>query len=236
MTKLMNSPMHRKSSKAAIRAIKREYELKRNELNLSSAPQLKRGPLFYAIIILILIPLGAAVIASLGKGVPIWGKAQVDAKLLQARKSVEAMAVALGRFKYHVGAYPTKEEGLDILVKRSVIKQGWNGPYVSIRNKDWDEPYQSTIVKDPWGEDYVYLAPSAERTEIALYSKGPDRQAGTADDIVATKEMFERPFKDTSWAKTWAPYHLRGIVVAPDEGAKARIEKEMQQYREAQKQ
>ena len=39
-------PLHRKSTKAAVKAIAREYELKKAELT-GGAPSLKRGPVFY---------------------------------------------------------------------------------------------------------------------------------------------------------------------------------------------
>ena len=48
-------PMHRKSSKAAVKAIAREYEKKKAELQGAGAPNLKKGPLFYCVVIFGLI-------------------------------------------------------------------------------------------------------------------------------------------------------------------------------------
>jgi hypothetical protein len=44
------------------------------------------------------------------------------------------------------------------------------------------------------------------------------------------QEQFEIPFKDTSWTNGWAPYRLRGVVVAPDEETKRRVQEEMKLY------
>ena len=41
------SPLHRKSSRAAVKAIAREYELKQAELRGSAAPTIRRGPVFF---------------------------------------------------------------------------------------------------------------------------------------------------------------------------------------------
>ena len=55
----------------------------------------------------------------------------------------------------------------------------WNGPYI-------EDP---TKLKDPWGEDYQYRFPSQSQGEgkYDLWSKGPDRQDGTDDDITNWK-------------------------------------------------
>jgi general secretion pathway protein G len=36
---------------------------------------------------------------------------------------------------------------------------------------------------DPWGEKYVYVCPAPNANGFDVYSKGPDRVAGTDDDI-----------------------------------------------------
>ena len=202
----------RKSSKAAIRAIAREYEQKKAELT-GGAPVVRKGFVFYAVVIIGLMMLGGMVLSVCGKG----GRAAIPRKPLQARKSMDALAVALGRYKFHVGDYPSTEEGLNVLALKACTKKGWDGPYVN------------HVVPDPWGNDYVYET-RPEGGHPILYSKGPDGRAGTTDDVLPEQAQFDEPFRDTSWTNGWAPYRLRGVVVAPDEETKRRVQDEMKQY------
>ena len=196
----------RKSNSAAIKRIAREYEMKKAELGALKAPALKKGIVFYAVVIIGLLMLGSLVLSATGKG----GRPRVSRANIDARKSVEALAIALGRFRYHTGAYPAD---LEDLASTRIIKAGWNGPYVK------------KIVPDPWGSAYVW-DPAAP----ALYSKGPDGVGGTSDDIIAAQELFNQPFVDTSWTRTWVPYRLRGIVVAPDEETKRVVSNQVSNY------
>lgn len=200
----------KKAREAAIKQIAREYERKRNELGLR-APALRKGPGFYAVVVIGLMMVGALVLSATGKG----GKPRISRADLEARKSVNALAIALGRFRYHTGSYPTTEEGLEALASTSIVRSGWNGPYIR------------QVVDDPWGRPYVYIANEAGAAPT-LYSRGPDGLGGTADDYFPAPELFDEPFRDTSWTLTWVPYRLRGYVVAPDEETKKQVEKEVE--------
>lgn len=202
----------RKSNKAAIKAIAREYEMKKAALT-GGAPVMKKGIVFYAVVIIGLLMLGGMVLSVCGKG----GRATVERKPLQAQKSMRALTLALGRYKFHVGEYPSTEDGLNVLALKACRKKGWDGPYVN------------HIVPDPWGNDYVYET-RPEGGHPVLYSKGPDGRAGTTDDVLPDQEQFDEPFRDTTWTNGWAPYRLRGVVVAPDEETKRRVQEEMRQY------
>ena len=216
------SPMHRKSSKAAVKAIAREYEMKKAELQGSGAPTLKRGPVFYLAVVLGLMVVGGMV---LSRGDLSFGKKRIERKPLQARKAMDALSVALGRYRFHVGEYPSTEEGLKVLAYRRPEE------IRAIRkaHKDWDGPYVNHIVDDPWGNAYVYET-RPEGGPPILYSKGPDGRAGTTDDVMPDQLSFESAFKDTSWTNGWAPCELRGVVVAPDEETKKRVQGEMRKY------
>ncbi len=200
------------ASRAAVKAIAREYEMKKAELQ-GKAPVFRRGIVFYAVLILGLAVVGSMVLSVAGKG----GKAAIPRKPLNARKSINALAEALGRYKFHVGEWPRDEEGLQVLSAKSLVKHGWDGPYVN------------HIVKDPWGNDYVYENRRGGGNPV-LYSKGPDGRAGTLDDVLPEQEMFTRAFRDTTWTNHWAPYRLRGVVVAPDEETRERVREEMKKY------
>jgi general secretion pathway protein G len=92
------------------------------------------------------------------------------AKLKQARTDVQHIADA-GVDAFHVmrGRFPTTEEGLSVLVKDGFLKAN---------NADGS-------LKDPWGNEYVYLAPGQKHADsFDVRSNGPDGKAGTEDDVV----------------------------------------------------
>ncbi len=217
-------PMHRPSTKAAVKAIAREYEMKRAELAGSGAPNIKRGPVFYGILIVGLMIVGGMVLTASKNGIG-FSKKRIERRDLMARKAMDSLSVALGRYKFHVGAYPTAAEGLAVLAYRkpNEIRK------IRRQHKGWDGPYVNHIVKDPWGNDYFY-DPGEAGGHPVLYSKGPDGRAGTTDDVLPDQFSFDAAFKDTSWTNHWAPCELRGIVVAPDEETKRRVQKEMKKY------
>ena len=215
-------PLHRKSSRAAVKAIAREYEMKKAELQGSGAPIIKRGPVFYLSLIALLAIVGGLV---LSRGDLSLGKKRIERKPLMARKAMDSLSIALGRYKFHVGEYPTTEEGLKVLAYRNPHEirkirkahQGWDGPYVN------------HIVNDPWGHEYVYET-RPEGGNPILYSKGPDGRAGTTDDVMPDQLSFDAAFRDTTWTNGWAPAELRGVVLAPDEETKRRVQNEMKKY------
>ena len=211
--KFPNRDPKKAANKAAIKAIAREYERKRADLGLGSAPRFRRGIVFYAVVVIGLMMLGALVLSATGKG----GRGEINLKQLQARKSMDALAEALGRYRFHVGEYPGDAEGLKALEAITPGKKGWFGPYVK------------KVVNDPWGQPYVYGVREEGGYPI-LYSKGPDGRMGTTDDVMPNFELFEKPFRDTTWTNHWVPYQLRGIVVAPDERTKKAIEEEVRKY------
>lgn len=187
-----------KTKKIAKERIRREFQNKKDALS-GGLPKMKRGIVFYLVIIMGLAILGSLVLSATGRG----GKAHISKAQINARKSMDALAVALGRYKFHVGHYPSTEEGLAALTNLTPKVVGWNGPYCK------------RIVKDPWGNDYYY-----ERLDEGypiLYSRGPDGRMGSIDDIMSNQSLFEEPFKDTTWTNSWVPYKYRGILVAPNE-------------------
>ena len=200
----------KKAKDAAIKRIAREYEMKKAELKGLKAPEFRRGVVYYVVIGLGLLLLASLVMSVTGKG----GRAPISKAKIQAEKSLQALAVALGRYRYHTGEYPAT---LEDLASTKIVKAGWNGPYVK------------KIVDDPWGHDYVYVR-NAEGENPTLYSKGPDGLGGTADDFIAEAALFDEPFRDTSWTKEWVPYRLRGYVVAPDEETRKVVQNQVSNY------
>ena len=175
--------------------------MKRRELGLN-APTMKRGLGFYMVLLF-----GMALIASLvfKQAGMVEKRKTVNTKMLFAQRSVDALAEALGRYKFHCGCYPTEEDGgLDALASKTSRYPGWLGPYAGA----W-----GAMIPDPWKRPYVY-EPVTNGHPVVL-SLGPDGVRGTADDVVPNDALFEKPFIDTSWTNDWVHFSKRGIIIVP---------------------
>jgi general secretion pathway protein G len=109
---------------------------------------------------------------------------QVDKVFGQSQQSVaqlfvrDSMHVPLLRYRMDMGAYPTTAQGLDALLHApgGGAAGQWKGPYFEVRG--------GTRPLDPWGQPYEYRQPGVKNPSgYDLYSAGPDRKAGTDDDI-----------------------------------------------------
>lgn len=78
---------------------------------------------------------------------------------------------ALDTMRLDIGRYPTKDEGLAMLVKApddERISRKWRGPYLS-----------EDLPADPWGNPYQYEPLTGN--SVALFSLGADGEAGGED-------------------------------------------------------
>lgn len=89
----------------------------------------------------------------------------------------DSMKTALVRYKIDMGAYPSTAEGLAALVTAPEKNASfWRGPYVDLNG--------DRLPLDPWNEPYQYTHPGKKNPNgYDLFSKGPDKTAGTSDDI-----------------------------------------------------
>jgi general secretion pathway protein G len=102
----------------------------------------------------------------------IFGGAQGQATKLFVTQTLKT---SLTTYRIHMGGYPTTAEGLQALVTPpSSRTDKWNGPYIE----------GGKIPRDTWEEPYQYAYPGTRNKDsYDLWSKGPDKQSGTADDI-----------------------------------------------------
>ncbi|HNT35221.1 MAG TPA: type II secretion system major pseudopilin GspG [bacterium] len=108
-----------------------------------------------------------------GLAVPNIMKQLGKAKIGKAQGDITTLDNALSMFAMQVGDYPTTEQGLKALMTNLDNNPEWNGPYL-----------RKGIPSDPWKEAYVYRRESNhENVDFDLYSKGPDKQENTDDDI-----------------------------------------------------
>ena len=138
-------------------------------LKLTTLPgRQRRGERGYTLLeVLIVLTIIALVAALVGPRL----MAQLDrSKVTAARVQIRSLASALETMRIDIGRYPTTQEGLSLLVRRSGAARD---------NTDWQGPYlDSDVPSDPWGGSYVYEPPGREQTRPHLASLGADGEAG----------------------------------------------------------
>jgi len=100
-------------------------------------------------------------------------KAKADA----AKIEIGQIGQSLDLFKLEVGRYPSSQEGLQALIAQPPGVNNWNGPY-------WKK---STLPKDPWGNEYKYVAPgqTGPYDIVSLGADGKEGGDGVNKDIVS---------------------------------------------------
>jgi general secretion pathway protein G len=98
------------------------------------------------------------------------------ARLVTARRQIDAYKTALGLYDLDNGLFPTQEQGLNALNASpgGTTLPNWKGPYL-------DPP---VLRPDPWGHPYIYRYPGQKITSgYDLFSAGPNGVEGDEDDI-----------------------------------------------------
>lgn len=92
----------------------------------------------------------------------------------KAMVDIQQLESTLDMYKLRNGFYPTTEQGLSALV---------SAPTSQPTPRIFPEGgFIKRLPKDPWGEDYILVSPG-QLGSIDIFSKGPDRVAGSDDDI-----------------------------------------------------
>lgn len=94
-----------------------------------------------------------------------------DAKVADAKVQIRNLETALKLYKLDSGNFPSTEQGLQALVTKPTTGKIPN----NYKSAGYLE--SKTVPKDPWGTDYVYLAPG-EHGDYDLYSFGADGVRG----------------------------------------------------------
>lgn len=118
-----------------------------------------------ALVVLVIVGLLALLVAPnlIGR----LGKAKGDA----AQAQISTLVSAIDLFYIDMGRYPTKEEGLEALLKAPGDDPRWRGPYLR----------KSQALVDPWGQRFNYRLPG-QHGAYDLYSNGSDNAPGGEGD------------------------------------------------------
>ena len=91
-----------------------------------------------------------------------------DAKIVKAKQDIQALETALTMYKLDTFQFPSTDFGLNALVQKPADP--------NVRN--WRAGgYLKRVNKDPWGNDYVYMAPG-QKTPFEIMSLGADGAEG----------------------------------------------------------
>ena len=101
-----------------------------------------------------------------------------NAKLVATRQTIENTRTALRMFETSVGRFPTTQEGLAALVERPT----------NLTEDEWKYKYLDQRPRDAWKQELIYKSPGDRNQDFDIYSKGPDRQEGTDDDVYSELE------------------------------------------------
>lgn len=107
-------------------------------------------------------------------GPKIMGRPE-EAKRTKATIQIEAIETALKMYKLDNGVYPTTEQGLQALVEPPTTGK------LAPKWRDGGYLEKGGVPLDPWGYDFVYLAPGSHG-DFDLSSYGADGEAGGEDD------------------------------------------------------
>lgn len=117
---------------------------------------------------------------------------QKKADIRTAQAQIGNLATALKMYAVDMKSFPLTEEGLEMLVttpEDEALAKNWDGPYIE----------GGKLPKDPWGSSFQYEFEASESSDSKtatsdfpkIFSLGPDRQPGTADDISNQTEESE---------------------------------------------
>lgn len=97
-----------------------------------------------------------------------------QARQVKASMDIASLETALKLYKLDNGSYPSTEQGLQALV---------SPPSSGKEAKNWKRGgylEKNKVPKDPWGNDYIYLAPGAN-ADFEIVSYGADGVPGGED-------------------------------------------------------
>jgi len=135
-------------------------------LNMPIAPRARGFTLIEIMVVVVILGILATLVAP-----AILGKVD-EARIAKAQQDIRALETALDLYRLDNFRYPTTDQGLQALVTRP------SDP--AIRN--WKPGgYIKQLMKDPWGNDYLYLEPGTHGLAFDLWTHGADGQEGGED-------------------------------------------------------
>ncbi len=92
------------------------------------------------------------------------------AKVVTSRTQIENLSLALNSYFFDNRQFPTQDQGLEALWKKtniSPVPEDWNGPYL-----------EKEVPDDPWGNKFEYTVPGPNGLPFGIRSFGADGLEG----------------------------------------------------------
>jgi len=173
-----------RTRRRTLEIIRRKGERQLIEIGATPDPTVLRGRRVIFGAMFIFVILGIALIHQADKA----SIERAKQPRLRTLREIDVLAVALGRYHFHVGDWPTDQIGLAGLARHPGAPN-WNGPYVNRSGRD------------AWGTAFVYRSPAAGTTNLPkLFSCGADKTPDTPDDIYPEAAAFD---PGTEWTNGW---------------------------------
>lgn len=177
----MSSPEEKSRRRRRRAAIRREAEVRLAEMRQVSTGRGFYAPRVLGAAFIVLAVVGAVLVKRVNRAV----EDDRPYPHYSALRSLNHLATALGRYRFHVGAYPTEAQGLKALIEDPGEK-GWLGPYIV------------QLKRDPWGTPYVYAVKPDGSLDV--FTAGPDLKPGTPDDLRPDPDSYD---PGTDWTNGW---------------------------------
>ncbi|MFC1867800.1 type II secretion system major pseudopilin GspG [Thermodesulfobacteriota bacterium] len=104
-----------------------------------------------------------------------------EARITKARLDINTLENALKLFKLDSAFYPSTDQGLRALVEKPSIGR------IPRRWREGGYLDKNSLIKDPWGNDYLYLSPGVKNRDFDLWSYGADgEEGGEGEDVDIT--------------------------------------------------
>lgn len=194
-----STPGERAARRRKRAVLAREGELRREALGRTPNPRLLYSPRIMFGLLAILCLASSLVIHRARSSAAAARSSELPQRL--ALRQLDTLATALGRYRFHAGAYPPPTPGLLALLDNPGVP-GWDGPYIS------------HLPRDPWNTPYQYRLVSNDT--VRLFTCGPDGRPETPDDLRPDPAAFD---PGVAWTTGWvrASERLPGlrILTAP---------------------
>ena len=177
----MSSPEEKSRRHRRRAAIRREAEVRLAEMRQVSTGRGFYAPRVLGAAFIVLAVVGAVLVKRVNRAV----EDDRPYPHYSALRSLNHLATALGRYRFHVGAYPTEAQGLKALIEDPGEK-GWLGPYIV------------QLKRDPWGTPYRYAVKPDGSPDVL--TAGPDLKPGTPDDLRPDPDSYD---PGTDWTNGW---------------------------------
>jgi general secretion pathway protein G len=140
----------------------------------------KKGFTLVEVLVVLVILMGLAGIVTVNVV-----RHQSEARVKTARIQIRQLQQAVQLYQSEQGRIPTQEQGLEALVRAPTL------PPAPARYPADGYLESRKVPKDPWGGDYLYLAPARNGQTFEILSAGSDGElggTGDASDLSSTDE------------------------------------------------